>query len=253
MDRERFSLIGHGDLPFFSPVSEARMDAVIDSLDLRPGDSVLDVGCGRAELLLRIIERTGARGVGVDSGARSIAQAREGAARRVPPGAVEFHERPFDADDFEAASSDAVLCIGSTHAVAPFGDALRGLQGLARPGGRVVCGHGFWSREPDPEYLRFLGGEGPDPLVPEARNREVIAAAGLETLHAWISTQEEWDTYEDTYSANIERYVADHPDDPDSEAMLARIRPWREAYLKWGRGTMGFAVYVLRRPAEDSP
>ena len=31
--------------------------------------------------------------------------------------------------------------------------------------------------------------------------------------------------------------------------MLERIRRWRDAYLRWGRDTLGFAVYLFSRPA----
>ena len=30
--------------------------------------------------------------------------------------------------------------------------------------------------------------------------------------------------------------------------MLERIRKWRDAYLRWGRDTLGFAVYLFYRP-----
>ena len=35
---------------------------------------------------------------------------------------------------------------------------------------------------------------------------------------------------------------------PMSAAMLERIRRWRDAYLRWGRDTLGFAVYLFYRP-----
>ena len=35
---------------------------------------------------------------------------------------------------------------------------------------------------------------------------------------------------------------------PDARAMLDRSRRWRDAYLRWGRDTMGFAVYLFYRP-----
>ncbi len=34
-------------------------------------------------------------------------------------------------------------------------------------------------------------------------------------------------------------------DDPDAGAMAARIHGWHEAYLRWGRDTLGFGFYVL--------
>ena len=41
---------------------------------------------------------------------------------------------------------------------------------------------------------------------------------------------------------------ASSPTIPDVPAMLERIRRWRDAYLRWGRDTLGFAVYLFYRP-----
>ena len=30
--------------------------------------------------------------------------------------------------------------------------------------------------------------------------------------------------------------------------MLERSRKWRDAYLRWGRDTLGFGVYLFARP-----
>ena len=49
------------------------------------------------------------------------------------------------------------------------------------------------------------------------------------------------------------KYVAEHPEDPDADAMLARIRPWREAYERHGRDhvavthDLGLQRFVLHR------
>ena len=66
------------------------------------------------------------------------------------------------------------------------------------------------------------------------------------TLAVAPTSRAAWDLYEGTYAANVERFAAAHPDDPDAPAMLARIRPWREGYLRWGRTTLGFALLLWR-------
>lgn len=66
MNRLRFSTIAHRDQVFCSPLSSAKADQLVALLDLPKPARVLDVGCGKAELLLRIIARYGAVGVGVD-------------------------------------------------------------------------------------------------------------------------------------------------------------------------------------------
>jgi hypothetical protein len=72
--------------------------------------------------------------------------------------------------------------------------------------------------------------------------------AGLVPMHAATASPDEWDEYEWKYNRSIERYVRQQPDDPDAKAMLDRSRRWRDAYLRWGRDTLGFAVYLFYRP-----
>ncbi len=68
-------------------------------------------------------------------------------------------------------------------------------------------------------------------------------------LHASVASADDWDEYEWKYSASIERYAQERPDDPDVPAMLARIRRWGDGYLRWGRDTLGFGVYLFHRSA----
>ncbi len=51
-----------------------------------------------------------------------------------------------------------------------------------------------------------------------------------------------------------EAFAAANPSDPDAPAILARLRPWREGYLRWGRTTLGFALLLFRRsPGAPNP
>ena len=144
MDRDEISAITHGDRPFHNPLDPARIDAAIDRLGLGPGDRVLDVGCGPGELLVRIAERTGAGGLGVDRSELVIEQARRRAAARAPEAALEFVAG--DADGLEGAFA-AACCLGSSHALGGLEPALEWLAGCART---VLLADGFWHASPIP-------------------------------------------------------------------------------------------------------
>ena len=246
MDRFRFSAIGHGELPLWNPLEEGAVARAIAAIPAGAA-ALLDVGCGRAEILARALEaRPAARGVGVDPSPFAIALARATLGGRGLLARATLREERFDAAALGGATFDGVLCVGATHALA--GDlpgALAGLRPLVAPGGTLVVGDGYWRREPDAGYLELLGASREDYRDHDG-NVAACAEAGFEVLAAVETPLAAWDRYEDRYAANIHAHLAAHPDDPDADAMRARIERWREGYLRWGRSTLGFGLYVLR-------
>jgi SAM-dependent methyltransferase len=127
--RRRFSLVAHEGMDLWNPLARDAALRVADEIPLGPGARVLDVGCGPATLLLRMLERSGARGVAVDVAEEGLAIARANAQGRVDRSRLEFRAEPFDAAAFGDESFDAALCIGSTHAAG----------GLTGRSGRCGC------------------------------------------------------------------------------------------------------------------
>src|SRR3954468_1010799 len=88
----RFTTIAHEDHVFCSPMSSAQADELIDLLDLHGASRVLDVGCGKAEFLLRAVQRYASAGVGVDPIGEFLRAARASAAARGLRERMEWHE-----------------------------------------------------------------------------------------------------------------------------------------------------------------
>jgi hypothetical protein len=55
MDRFKFTIIAHAPHSFCVPVSTAAFDDLVAQVGLRPGNQVLDRGCGKAAMLIRLI------------------------------------------------------------------------------------------------------------------------------------------------------------------------------------------------------
>src|SRR5262245_3538036 len=115
MDRMKFTTIAHGDHAVLSPISDEKLNRVVDLLDLPPGARVLDVGCGKGELLLRVVERWDAHGIGVDPNRAFLDVARSHADTRVGPKAIQWLETEMSAATIPPASLDAGMCVGATH------------------------------------------------------------------------------------------------------------------------------------------
>lgn len=247
MDRVRFTTIAHRDHVLLSPIRLAKLDRMIALIDLALGERVLDIGCGTGETLIRLTERFRARGVGVDTNAEFIAAARRRAAGRVALGDLELHL--MDASSFVLApeSYGAIVCLGATGALGGYREVLRAAKPALRRGGQLLIGEGYWRREPAPEYLSATGIPREE-MTDHAGTVKIAEDEGWVPMYATTSDQDEWDEYEGLYARAIERHLLAHPEDPDAEEMRERIRKWRNAYLTWGRDTLGYGLYLFARP-----
>jgi len=239
-------------MKFNIPVSDHKVDRLIRLLDLAEGSRVFDAGCGEGEFLVRVMEMTGAAGLGVDIDTGSITAARSKAATRLPPGAWEFREWDLQKETLEEGAFDVAICLGSTHAFgsgeAAYPNAIARLQRTVRPGGQILIGEGYWRQTPTPEYLELIG-EPVGVYRDHAANVSFAEAQGLVPLYAAVSNEDEWDHFEWTHRMRIERESMLRAEDDELAANLRRSRAWRDGYLRWGRSTMGFGFYLFMKPA----
>ena len=247
MNQQKFSAIAHRDHDYCNPISAPKIERLLDLLPLDGTSRVLDLGCGRAELSLRIIERFGSTVIAVDNSSLMLDAARE---RAEWTGALhKLHLDDADIRQFRADPETFHLSVmlGAGGIDGGMGGMCRKLKEWTTSGGYIMIGHGFWQQRPHPDYLALLQGTEVE-FTDHAGNVKAGVDAGLIPMHAATSSPDEWDEYEWKYCRSIERYAREQPEDPDIPAMLERIRKWRDGYLRWGRQTLGFAVYLFYRP-----
>jgi ubiquinone/menaquinone biosynthesis C-methylase UbiE len=247
MDPMKFTTIAHRNHVFCNPLDPAVVERALEMLELGPERRMLDIGCGKAALLIRAAERFGARGTGVDVNAAYLADGRDEARRRGVETLVELLEMDAPRFHAEPGAFDAGICIGSTHALGGYRATLVQLRHWVRRGGQVLIGESYWRRDPDPEYLARLGAR-LDEMTTHEETYAAGASAGFVPREAWVSSPRDWDAYEELYARSVEIYVATHPEDPDHTRMRERIARWRETYRLWGRDTLGFGLYLFARP-----
>ncbi len=247
MDRWKFYAITHQDHVVCNPTSVERLDEVIAWLDLPPGAAVWEAASGKGELLVRLAARAGIRGVGVDRSPFEVAAARERAASRAAGADLRFVEGDAGAHEPPGESVDLGVCLGASWIWGGLDGTLQALARVVRPGGQILVGEPYWKGQPELAYLEAAG-FGADLCSDLHGNVAIGERLGLQVLAVLPSRDEDWDRYESLQIRAAERYAATHPDDPDVPEVLAEQRRAFAAYLRWGRDTLGWAMYLFRRP-----
>jgi SAM-dependent methyltransferase len=199
--------------------------AALDLLDPRPGERILDVGCGEGTLTNRMIER-GATVLGIDSSPEMIAAARE---RGVDALLLAAEDMQFFAQ-FDAAFSNATL-----HWVLHKEQAARAIFRALKPGGR---------------FAGEMGGEGNLRKLREALDEELIIRGYLPPLEAsnWYASPEDFAAvYEAAGFGEIDARLIERPT-PIEHGIAQWVTTFRKGWLDRAgvpeeeRGEIGTAV-----------
>lgn len=250
MDMWKYFGITHTDHTIMDPMSVAKTGELIELLRLPAGGRVLDVACGKAEFLCLVAELYDVTGTGLDLSPITIAAARENVTARGLDERIELLH--MDGGEYEPEGEglfDLASCIGGSWIYEGHAGTLEALNRLARPGGLVLVGEPFWRTEPDPDYLKQTGQEA-GLFGTHVSNVQAGVDRGLSFMYSVVSSEDDWDRYEGLQWQAAERYAVAHPDDPDVEALLQTSRNNRDAYLRWGRDCLGWAIYLFRKPED---
>lgn len=241
-------------LTFHGPLGEARAARIVERLARPSPATVLDIGCGWAELMLRILDAVpSATGTGLDLNEPDLVRGRATARTRGLDGRVELIEE--SAIGTSRGPADLVLCLGASQALsdaAPPGHlvpALTALRGLVKPGGRVLFGDGFWERRPTAAELAAMWPDASADELPDLAGFVDLAVdAGFRPEWIEVASQDEWDDFESGYQADVEEWLATH-DAPD---VRAEATTHRSHWLRGYRNVLGLA-YLTLIPDETAP
>jgi SAM-dependent methyltransferase len=244
----KYFAVTHTDHTVMNPMSLPKTREIVELLRLDADDHVLDVACGKAEFLCMVAERYGVKGTGVDASPFTSTEAKENVEARGLAERIEIlHMDGAKYEPNEPESHCMTSCIGGSWVYGGHKGTLEALGKMTRSGGLVLVGEPFWKGKPDPEYLEMTG------YVLEQQgshtgNVKTGEDLGLVFLYSVVSSKDDWDRYEGLQWQAAERYAVSHTEDSDIEELLKKSRSNRDAYLRWGRDCVGWALYLFRKP-----
>jgi SAM-dependent methyltransferase len=237
--RHEISHHAHAHHPVMAPLSDASVARLLDRL-LPSRGRLLDLGCGTGEWIRRALA-AGAEltAVGVDLHLGSDPDAL----------AAEWGDRvrlvEADASTWVDGTVDVVLAVGVSHVFGGPGGTLDAVRRHLAPGGRVLLGDGIWEVPPTAAALAPLDAA-PEEMPDLAGLLDLVAQHGFEVVHAHVSTLEEWDEYEWSWTGSLADWALAGQRDPADRAQALEVaHAHRDAWLHGYRGVLGFATLVL--------
>jgi ubiquinone/menaquinone biosynthesis C-methylase UbiE len=113
----------------------AALKDLLDRLDLRPGDHLLDLGCGAGVIAEYISEQTGAKVTGLDYAASAVTEANERTADK--RSRLTFLKGDMNALDLPEQSFDAAISLDALYWVADLPDTLAQVVKTIKPAGQM--------------------------------------------------------------------------------------------------------------------
>ncbi len=107
----------------------------VDLLDPRPGEAVIDAGCGTGAAMAQVLRRARCRATGIDPSPTMLRAAR----RRLGDSGAELVQAGLEDLPFADASFDAALALNVLYFCDARGAMLGNLRRVLKPGGRLVA------------------------------------------------------------------------------------------------------------------
>jgi SAM-dependent methyltransferase len=239
----RYHEISESSHRIMNPLSLEKLLLLGDICRVGAGTRLLDLACGKGEMLCRFASR-GAGGVGIDLHGPFLADARARAVELGVEKAVSFVEG--DAADLPEAGDkfDIVSCIGATWIGGGFSGTLDLMRPRVAPGGWLLVGEVFWA-EPPPLEVRARY-ETTQDFADLAGTLDRCGAAGMDLVEMVLASSDDWDRYSASQWLNVSDWLADNVSDADASAVLETRDASRRSYLAEERRCLGWGVFVLR-------
>lgn len=227
-----------------NPITDEKLMLLGQVSRVGPGTRMLDLCCGKGEMLCRWADEFGVGGLGVDISEVFLPAARRRAEELNVADRVGFVQG--DAGAYRADERyDVVACIGATWIGGGPGGTVELMRKAVKPDGLLLVGEPYWI-SPPPEAAYEAMGLGRDEWVSLAGTAERFAAVGADLVEMVLANRDSWDRYAAGQWWTCTEWLRANPDD----ARAAEVREFRDgaraSYLAYGRDHVGWGVFVLR-------
>jgi len=226
---------------------ERQTEYHIETLGLKAGEHLLDIGCGTGLPAVRMAQHSGGRVTGISVSRAQIAKATETARSASISDRVTFRYGDAMALDFADESFDAAMAIDVYAHLSDRQQAFQEAARVLRPGAHFMMSEFTLRGTPTEQQLAaYLQTWCCMPPTTPAKTMEMAAAAGLELVRAENMTQSNSFTgelmgflYADRHDEIVDRYG------PELVAQIDKVLPLVSSFT---RDHLGYYLFLLRKP-----
>jgi SAM-dependent methyltransferase len=247
VDLPRSFTIRESSHRILNPFTSEKLATLGRALHLRAGMSILDLACGKGELLCTWARDHGTSGTGVDVSTVFLQAADARADELGVADQVTFIHG--DAATYAAAEPvDIASCIGATWIGGGVSGTIRPLERSLRPGGMVLIGEPFWRLEPpDQQTVEACYAQSKDDFLGLPGLVGLFRDLGWDLVEMVLADGDSWDRYVAASWMNIRRWLDANPDDELVEEMRLELTTGPTRYVRYQREYQGWGVFALMK------
>jgi SAM-dependent methyltransferase len=227
------------------PFTDAQLVQLGSVSHVRPGTRVLDLACGKGELLSRWAQEFGSDGVGVDISEVFVAAACHRAEELGVADRVAIEQGDASTYAPEPGAFDVASCIGATWIGNGVAGTIELLRRAVTSDGLVLVGEPFW-RDPPPPQAREAIGAGPDEFTDLPGLLDRFEGVGTDLVEMVLADRHSWDRYAAAQWWSPREWLDTHPGEPCAPDVRRFLNESRRTHLTYQRRYLGWGVFVLR-------
>ncbi|MGW5361951.1 SAM-dependent methyltransferase [Actinopolymorpha pittospori] len=224
-----------------SPITVEKIRAVGDSLRLRPGQEVLDLGAGTGGPAVILAKHFRCRVTAVENSSSFAEAGRERARAAGVSDLIEYVISDATEFSIQRGAYDAAVCFGAAWILGGFAGTAMALRAAVPLGGHVVIGDVFEPSEPRPDQQ--------SPVLTLRSMLTTMVRLGLTPVGMTVASHDDWDRYHSQMMLAFEDWIDANPNHPD----LAEVRSHRPRQLfgALAQRDAGWAVVAGRKRGHD--
>ncbi|MDQ1288742.1 MAG: hypothetical protein QG622_2308 [Actinomycetota bacterium] len=249
MDLRKF-VIAERNHRIVNPLTAEQLATLGSALRLPSDSRVLDLACGKGEMLGTWARDHRITGVGVDLCAEFLDDARARAAELGVTDRVSFVHG--DAGGYVSEQPvDVAACVGAAWIGGGLTGTIALLERSLRPGGTVLVGEPYWRTPPTPEIVKGCLGDIDASIntdyavLPDLVER--FHALGWDLVEMVLADEAGWDRYIAEGWMAMREWLDEHPDDELSPTIRAELTSSQLMHTRYQRPYLGWGVFALRR------